>query len=71
MMREIVRFSPASKIDGGGEQHITHGQPLPIRLDLWAQLGPRPWYAVDSSGPRSEGCWPVGIATQTGFRCAL
>jgi hypothetical protein len=70
-MGEIVRFSPTSKIDGGGAQHIWRGQFSPIRLVFWVELGPRPGYVVDSSGPRTEGRQLVGIAGRAVFRCAL
>ena len=31
------------------------GQPSPIRLVFWVELGPRPLYVVGSGGPRPEG----------------
>jgi len=52
---EIVRFSPTSEIDGGGAQHIRPGQPSPIRLVIWVELGPKPRYVVGSRGPGPEG----------------
>ena len=63
MTGEIVRFSPTSKIDGGGAQHIRPGQPLPIRLVFWVELGLGPGYVVGSGGPRPEGLRLVGIAS--------
>ena len=31
------------------------GQPSPIRLVFWVELGPRFWYVMGSGGPRPEG----------------
>ena len=63
VMGEIVSFSSTSKIDVGRAQHIRRGQPSPIRLVFWVELGPMPWYVVGSSGPRPEERWLVGIAS--------
>jgi len=60
-----VRFSPTSVIDGGGAQHIRRGQPSPIRLVFWVELGPRPWYVVGSGGPRPEGV-PARVYSELG-----
>ena len=51
----IVRFSPTSVIDGGGAQLIRRGQPSPIRLVFWVELGPMSWYVVGSGGPGPKG----------------
>ena len=48
-------FSPTSEIDGGGAQHIRRGQPSPIKLVIWVELGPKPRYVVGSCGPGPEG----------------
>jgi len=58
-----VRFSPTLVIDGGGAQHIRRGQPSPIRLVFWVELGIKLWYVVGSSGPEPEGRWLVGIVS--------
>jgi len=68
---EIVRFSPTSVIDGGGAQLIRRGQPSPIRLVFWVELGPMYWYVMGSGGPRPEGRRLAGIASWAVFRCAL
>jgi hypothetical protein len=52
---EIVRFSPILLIDDERAQHVRWGQPSPIRLVFWVELGPRPRYVVDSDEPGLEG----------------
>jgi hypothetical protein len=59
----LVRFSLTSVINGGGAQHIRHGQPSPIRLVFWVELGSRPGYVVGSGGSGPEGHQLVGIAS--------
>jgi len=43
------------EIDGGGAQHIRRGQPSPIKLVIWVELGPKPSYVVGSCGSGPEG----------------
>jgi hypothetical protein len=59
----MVRFSPTSIIDVGGAQHIRRGQPSPIRLVFWVELGLMPRYVVGSGGSGPEGRRLVGIAS--------
>ena len=71
MTGEIVRFSPTSVIDGGRAQHIRRGQPSPMRLVFWVELGLRLVYVVGSR-VEPEGRWlPVDIASRARFSCAL
>jgi len=68
---ETVRFSPTSVTDDGGAQHIRREQFSPVRLVFWVEIGLRPRYVVCSDAPGSEGSQLVGIASWSGFRCAL
>ena len=41
------------------------GQPSPIKLVFWVELGPMPWYVVGSGGPRPEGHRLMGTASRS------